>query len=194
MLTPSTLKRDPHDVRRGTSSWSSTPQARWTATSSTSSGRVWPTSCATLTPMIASTSSPSAARRAHLCARPRPRSEARLRVDWMYDLEALGGTNIYLALSETLPQADPERSHRDRLPHRRAAHRRHRRRRNAPEYTGPGSARGRAHLPLRRRLRRQHAAARPTRADHRGRPTYVEPQERIDEKVSAFYARIKARC
>ncbi len=45
----------------------------------------------------------------------------------------------------------------------------------------------------RRRIRRECPSARSTSAvEHRGRPTHIEPDERIDERISTFFARMQS--
>ena len=119
-------------------------------------------------------------------------AEANAAADWVSKLEALGGTNIYLALSEALRQAKTERStviifltdglptegviDEDMLLSSLAQ--------EAPESVrifpfGVG-------YDVNTRLLDRMAE------EHKGRPTYVEPDERLDEIVSAFYARIQS--
>jgi len=118
--------------------------------------------------------------------------EAEAAIAWVYRLEALGGTNIYLGLSEALAQADGTRPtvvvfltdgmategivDDDTLLSTLAQ--------EAPAATrifpfGVG-------YDVNTLLLDQLAA------DHRGLPAYVAPEERIDEKISAFYGRIQS--
>lgn len=121
-----------------------------------------------------------------------PASQAAQAAEWVGRLEALGGTNIYLALSETLAQADPERATvviflTDGLP-------------------TEGIIDEQAMLSA---LSREAPAAvrifpfgvgydvntlflDQLAQDHKGLPAYVTPGERLDEQVSAFYARIQS--
>ncbi|MEA3309601.1 MAG: VIT domain-containing protein [Chloroflexota bacterium] len=122
----------------------------------------------------------------------RPRGESAKATEWVSKLAALGGTNIYLALSEALRQVDPERTTvliflTDGLPTEGIT----------TEETllttlkqeAPDSVRifpfG-VGYDVNTRLLDQLAE------EHKGRPAYVKPDERIDEKVSKFYARVQS--
>lgn len=111
---------------------------------------------------------------------------------WVAGLEALGGTNIYLALSETLAQADPERATliiflTDGLPTEGLT----------DEQALLGTLNQEAPPNVRifpfgvgydvNTLLLDQLAE-----DHRGRPAYVTPDEQLDEQVSAFYARVQS--
>lgn len=118
--------------------------------------------------------------------------EAGAAVDWVYRLEALGGTNIYLGLAEALAQVQPGRPTvvvfltdglategivDDETLLRRLAQ-------EAPETVrifpfGVGFDVNTLFLD---RLAQEH----------KGIPAYVKPEERIDENVSAFYRRIQS--
>ena len=123
---------------------------------------------------------------------PRPSTEANTAVDWVYSLEALGGTNIYLALSETLLQTDPDRSTvvvflTDGLPTEGIVDEETLLKALAQE--SPDSARI---FPFGvgydvNTLLLDQLAQEPA-----GDSAYVEPHARIDENVSAFYARIQS--
>jgi Ca-activated chloride channel family protein len=113
-------------------------------------------------------------------------------IDWVYRLEALGGTNIYHGLSEALMYADETRP-------------------TVVVFLTDGMAtEGIVDDDELLRIVEQEAPS-STRifpfgvgydvntlfldqlaADHRGIPAYVAPEERIDEKVSAFYGRIQS--
>ena len=118
--------------------------------------------------------------------------EADKAIAWIEALEALGGTNIYMALSEALAQVD--RGSRstivfltDGLPTEGIVDEDmllNTLRNEAPEDVrifplGVG-------YDVNVLLLDQLAA------DHRGRPTYIGPNERIDEKVSTFFARMQS--
>lgn len=119
-------------------------------------------------------------------------AEAEEAADWVSRLEALGGTNIYLALSEALRQAQTERSTviiflTDGLPTEGIVDEETLLSSLAQE--APKSVRifpfGVGYDVNTRLLDRMAE-------EHKGRPTYVEPDERLDEVVSAFYARIQS--
>lgn len=118
--------------------------------------------------------------------------EAEAAIAWVYQLEALGGTNIYLGLSEALAQADGTRP-------------------TVVVFLTDGMATEGIvddDTLLSTLAQETPAAARifpfgvgydvntlfldQLAADHRGVPAYVAPEERIDEKVSAFYGRIQS--
>ncbi len=122
----------------------------------------------------------------------RPSGESTKAAEWVGKLAALGGTNIYLALSEALRQVDPERTTvliflTDGLPTEGIT----------TEETllttlqqeAPDSVRifpfG-VGYDVNTRLLDQLAE------EHKGRPAYVKPDERIDEEVSKFYARVQS--
>jgi Ca-activated chloride channel family protein len=111
---------------------------------------------------------------------------------WMKTQEALGGTNIHVALSEAMAQADPGRSTAvvfltDGLPTEGLVE-------NDQILDGlaglaPKSVRVfpfglgyDVNVVLLDRLAQAY----------RGRPTYVEPEERVDEKISTLYARMRS--
>lgn len=121
-----------------------------------------------------------------------PPTEAESAIQWIESLEALGGTNIYLALSEALRQADDERPKvilflTDGLP--------------TEGITDEGTL-------LSTLAQEAPPAVRifpfgvgydvntllldQIAEDHKGRPTYVEPGERLDEIVSTFYDRVQS--
>ncbi len=118
--------------------------------------------------------------------------EAEAAIAWVYRLEALGGTNIYLGLSEALAQTDGTRP-------------------TVVVFLTDGMATEGIvddDTLLSTLAQEAPAAARlfpfgvgydvntlfldQLAAEHRGVPAYVAPQERIDEKVSAFYGRIQS--
>lgn len=112
--------------------------------------------------------------------------------DWVRHLEALGGTNISLALSEALAQVDTDRHTTlvfltDGLPTEGVVE--ESALLKGLQQEAPTDVRI---FPLgvgydvNVLLLDQIAEA------HRGRPTYIEPDERIDEKISAFFARMQS--
>lgn len=122
----------------------------------------------------------------------RPPTEAEAAIQWIESLEAIGGTNIYLALSEALKQADDARPKiilflTDGLP--------------TEGITDEGA--------LLSALNQEAPAAvrifpfgvgydvntvllDQIAENHKGRPTYVEPGEQLDEIVSTFYDRVQS--
>ncbi len=122
----------------------------------------------------------------------RPSHEVLEASDWIETLEALGGTNIYLALSEALQQPPTERTTiiiflTDGLPTEGIVE--EETLLSTLQKEAPGSARifpfG-VGYDVNTLLLDQMAE------NHKGRPAYVTPEERIDEVVSAFYARIQS--
>lgn len=118
--------------------------------------------------------------------------ETEAAIAWVYRLEALGGTNIYHGLSEALAQADGTRP-------------------TIVVFLTDGMATEGItddDTLLSTLTQEAPAAVRifpfgvgydvntlfldQLAADHRGVPAYVAPEERIDEKVSAFYGRIQS--
>lgn len=113
-------------------------------------------------------------------------------IAWIEALEAIGGTNIYMALSEALAQVDNARNPTivfltDGLPTEGIV----------DEDVLLGALADEAPRDVRIfplgvgydvnvRLLDQLAV------DHRGRPTYIDPDERIDEKISTFFARMQS--
>lgn len=122
---------------------------------------------------------------------PRASEEAAVAINWVQGLEALGGTNIYLALTETLRQADPDRTTivlflTDGIPTEGITEE------DALLSTLQNEAPDAARIfpfgvgyDVNTLLLDQLAE------NHKGRPAYVEPDERIDERISAFYARVQ---
>ena len=121
-----------------------------------------------------------------------PPTEAESAIQWIESLEALGGTNIYLALSEALRQADDERPKvilflTDGLPTEGIT----------DEGTLLFTLDQEAPTVVRifpfgvgydvNTLLLDQIAE-----NHKGRPTYVEPGERLDEIVSTFYDRVQS--
>jgi Ca-activated chloride channel family protein len=122
----------------------------------------------------------------------RPSREVPEASDWIETLEALGGTNIYLALSEALQQTTAERKTviiflTDGLPTEGIIE--EETLLGTLQKEAPNSARifpfG-VGYDVNTLLLDQMAE------NHKGRPAYVTPEERIDEVVSAFYARIQS--
>ena len=123
---------------------------------------------------------------------PRPGSEAAKAIDWVNGLDALGGTNIYQALSETMSQADTERPAvviflTDGLPTEGIVEEQTLLAMLAQE--APASVRI---FPFGVGYDVNTLFLDQLAQDHRGSPAYVEPHERIDEKVSAFYAKVQS--
>ena len=113
-------------------------------------------------------------------------------IDWVYSLEALGGTNIYLALSEALAQANPNRPAviifmTDGLPTEGIVDEQSLL--DTLTQEAPASARI---FPFGVGYDVNTLFLDQLAQDHKGRPAYVEPDERIDENVSSFYARIQS--
>jgi Ca-activated chloride channel homolog len=113
-------------------------------------------------------------------------------IRWMQTQDALGGTNIYLALSEAMTQTDPERSTSvvfltDGLPTEGLVE--DDQILNGLATIAPGSIRifpfglgYDVNVVLLDQLAQQY----------RGRSTYVEPEERVDEKISTLYTRMQS--
>ncbi len=123
---------------------------------------------------------------------PRPSAEASEAVAWVEDLEAMGGTNIYLALSEALSQADATRPTitiflTDGLPTEGIVE--EATILNMLTQETSGSARI---FPFGVGYDVNTLFLDQLAQDHKGRPAYVKPYERIDEQVSAFYARVQS--
>lgn len=123
---------------------------------------------------------------------PQSSEDVNRAIDWVYSLEALGGTNIYLALSEALTQADPGRPAviiflTDGLPTEGIVDEQTLLSTLAQE--APASARI---FPFGVGYDVNTLFLDQLAQDHKGRPAYVEPHERIDENVSSFYARIQS--
>ncbi|HOU15211.1 MAG TPA: VIT domain-containing protein [Anaerolineae bacterium] len=113
-------------------------------------------------------------------------------MDWVYNLEALGGTNIYLALSEALAQASGERPTTiifltDGLATEGIVDDQTLLSSLAQE--APASVRI---FPFGVGYDVNTLFLDQLAQDHKGVPAYVKPEERIDENVSAFYARIQS--
>ena len=123
---------------------------------------------------------------------PQPVQDANQAIDWVRGLEALGGTNIYLALSEALAQTDPDRPAvvillTDGLPTEGIVEEQTLLSTLAQE--APTSARI---FPFGVGYDVNTLFLDQLAQDHKGRSAYVEPHERIDENVSSFYARIQS--
>ncbi|MFP4395976.1 MAG: VIT domain-containing protein [Anaerolineales bacterium] len=121
-----------------------------------------------------------------------PPSEATEAIDWIYKLEAIGGTNIYLALSEALAQADAERPTviiflTDGLPTEGILETNTLLTTLAQE--APSSARI---FPFGVGYDVNTLLLDQLSQEHKGRPAYVTPEEKIDEQVSSFYAQIQS--
>lgn len=125
---------------------------------------------------------------------PAPQSinQTKVATQWINGLEAIGGTNIYLALSETLAQVNGTRPGiviflTDGLPTE-----------GVVNETGildmltqqaPDSARL---FPFGVGYDVNTLFLDQLAEEHKGRPAYVEPHERIDENISAFYAKVQS--
>jgi len=121
-----------------------------------------------------------------------PISKADDAAKWVSNLEALGGTNIYLALSEALQQSDPQRTTTmifltDGLPTEGIIEEDSLL--DALRNEAPNSVRI---FPFGVGYDVNTLLLDQLAEDHKGRPSYVEPGERIDESVSAFYHRIQS--
>lgn len=118
--------------------------------------------------------------------------QARDAIAWIEALEAIGGTNIYMALSEALAQVGTERNATivfltDGLPTEGIVDEDVLLSTLANE--APDDVRM---FPLGVGYDVNVLLLDQLAADHRGRPTYIEPDERIDEKVSTFFARMRS--
>ncbi|NBD35569.1 MAG: VWA domain-containing protein [Chloroflexi bacterium] len=121
-----------------------------------------------------------------------PPSKVETAIDWIYGLEAIGGTNIYLALSEALAQADAERPAviifmTDGLPTEGLIETDTLLTTLAQE--APPSARI---FPFGVGYDVNTLLLDQLAQEHKGRPAYVTPEEKIDEQVSTFYAQIQS--
>ncbi len=121
-----------------------------------------------------------------------PPSEATEAIDWIYELEAIGGTNIYLALSEAMTQADAKRPTiiiflTDGLPTEGILETDTLLTTLAQE--APPSARI---FPFGVGYDVNTLLLDQLAQEHKGRPAYVTPEEKIDEQVSSFYAQIQS--
>jgi Ca-activated chloride channel family protein len=124
--------------------------------------------------------------------RLRPASEADAAAAWVSDLEAIGGTNIYLALTEAVVQADTQRPTvliflTDGLPTEGVID--EETLLGALEQEAPDSVRI---FPFGVGYDVNTLLLDELAEEHRGRPAYVQPEERIDEEVSKFYARVQS--
>ncbi len=121
-----------------------------------------------------------------------PASEAPQAIAWIADLEAMGGTNIYLALSEGLRQTSPERTTiliflTDGLPTEGIVEEEVLL--TTLQREAPNSARI---FPFGVGYDVNTLLLDQIAAHHKGKPAYVEPEERLDEQVSTFYASIQS--
>jgi Ca-activated chloride channel family protein len=123
---------------------------------------------------------------------PQPMTEAKQAIHWVNSLEAIGGTNIHLALSETLAQVSDMRPGiviflTDGLPTEGVID-------EASildmlKQQAPDSARV---FPFGVGYDVNTLFLDQLAEEHKGRPAYVEPYERIDENISAFYAKVQS--
>lgn len=118
-------------------------------------------------------------------------AEAAKAINWVQKLEALGGTNIYLALTEMIQQTDPERpsivlfltdgiptegiTEEDVLL-------------STLQTEAPDAARI---FPFGVGYDVNTLLLDQLAENHKGRPSYVKPDERIDEQISVFYERVQ---
>lgn len=121
-----------------------------------------------------------------------PATKAGQAVEWVGGLEALGGTNIYMALSEALAQADPARATvviflTDGLPTEGIVD--EQAILAALDREAPATVRI---FPFGVGYDVNTLFLDQLAQDHKGLPAYVTPGERLDEQVSAFYARIQS--
>ncbi len=121
----------------------------------------------------------------------RPAAEADAARDWVQDLEALGGTNIYLALSEALQQVEGNRPTviiflTDGLPTEGIVDERVLLQSLAQEASTDIRI-----FPFGVGYDVNTILLDELAAEHRGRPAYVTPDEQIDEEISGFYASIQ---
>lgn len=121
-----------------------------------------------------------------------PPAETSGAIDWIYGLEAIGGTNIYLALSEALAQATDERPTviifmTDGLPTEGIIEIDTLLAALAQE--APPSARI---FPFGVGYDVNTLLLDQLAQEHKGRPAYVTPEKKIDEQVSSFYAQIQS--
>ena len=114
----------------------------------------------------------------------------RTRSTWVERLQSDGGTNIDEALTEAMDLVDERAPDLCPLPDRRAADRRRNRHAGYSGECQPSCSGERAPLRLRRRRRCRYGAAGQSGGRASGASSYVRPGERLDESVSAFYAKI----
>lgn len=119
-------------------------------------------------------------------------AEVNAAIEWVNRLEALGGTNIYLALSETLRQAQGERPTviiflTDGLPTEGITD--EKTLLATLQQEAPSSVRI---FPFGVGYDVNTVLLDQLAENHRGRSTYVEPGERLDEIVSTFYNRVQS--
>ena len=120
------------------------------------------------------------------------RAEAEAAITWVERLEALGGTNIYLALSEALSQVDEDRLTTiifltDGLPTEGIVN--EDRLLSALHDETPQAVRI---FPLGVGYDVNVLLLDEMAGNHRGRPTYITPDERIDEELSSFFSRMQS--
>lgn len=113
-------------------------------------------------------------------------------IRWMQSQEALGGTNIHLALSEAMVQADPERPTAivfltDGLPTEGLVE-------DDQILNGLSTLTSSSVqiFPFGLGYDVNVVLLDQLAQEYRGRPTYVEPDERVDEKISSLYARMQS--
>ncbi len=113
-------------------------------------------------------------------------------IAWIEALEAIGGTNIYVALSEALAQLDGARNSTivfltDGLPTEGIVDE------DVLLDTLTNEAPGDVRIfPLGVGYDVNVHLLDQLAVEHRGRPTYIEPDERIDERISTFFARMQS--
>ncbi len=121
----------------------------------------------------------------------RSSSETAEAIRWVEDLEALGGTNIYLALTETTRQVDPDRTTivlflTDGIPTEGIVD--EQMLLSGVQKEAPDAMRI---FPFGVGYDVNTILLDQLAENHKGRPAYVKPGERIDEKISSFYARVQ---
>lgn len=119
-------------------------------------------------------------------------AEAPNAITWLNALEAVGGTNIYTALSETMTQTNSERPTiviflTDGLPTEGIVD--EQALLEMIDQETPDSVRL---FPFGVGYDVNTLFLDQLAQNHKGRPAYIEPHERIDEQVSAFYAQIQS--
>jgi Ca-activated chloride channel family protein len=121
----------------------------------------------------------------------RPSAEADDAQAWVQDLEALGGTNIYLALSEALQQIEGDRPTvllflTDGLPTEGIIDEQ-----TLLQSLSSEAPEGIRIFPFGVGYDVNTILLDQMASEHRGRPAYVTPDERIDEEISKFYGSIQ---
>ncbi|MBN2391611.1 MAG: VWA domain-containing protein [Anaerolineae bacterium] len=113
-------------------------------------------------------------------------------ITWLNALEAIGGTNIYRALSEAMTQTDPERPAiviflTDGLPTEGVVDEQ-----ALLEMINQETPNSVRLFPFGVGYDVNTLFLDQLAQNHKGRPAYIEPHERIDEQVSAFFAQVQS--